>query len=156
MRCRRKNSIVTAITPHQSPTGDSFPSRGSLSGERSSPINTPSFIPTNNNFPVNRKHNERESRALWSGLLQYIALNKITGFNVTNLCACRSDGLGFQRDKPAQWFRPFDKYKKTAHRAVSDICVNNKCTQAQMGRSGKEYSPRQTPIYITTSQNNNE
>ena len=26
---------------------------------------------------------------------------------------------------------------KTAQRAVSDICVNNKCTQAQIGRSGK-------------------
>ena len=46
------------------------------------------------------------------GLLQYSALNKFTGFNVTSLCACRSDGLGFQRDKPAQWFSPFDNYKK--------------------------------------------
>ena len=112
MRCRRKNSIVTAITPHQSPTGDSFPSRGSLSGERSSPTNTPSITPLNNNIPVYIKHNERESRAHRSGLLQYSALNKITGFNVTNLCACRSDGLGFQRDKPAQWFSPFDNHKK--------------------------------------------
>ena len=107
-----KNSAVIAITPHQSPIGDSFPSRGSLSGERSSPINTPSIKPLNNNFPVNRNHNERESRALWSGLQPYSALNKFTGFNVTNLCACRSDGLGFQRDKPAQWFSPFDNYKK--------------------------------------------
>ena len=58
-----KNSVVIAITPHQSPIGDSFPSRGSLSGERSSPIDTPSIKPLNNDFPVNRKHNERESRA---------------------------------------------------------------------------------------------
>ena len=58
-----KNSVVIAITPHQSPTGDSFPSRGSLSGEHSSPINTPSIKPLNNNFPVYIKHNERESRA---------------------------------------------------------------------------------------------
>ena len=45
-------------------------------------------------FLVNRKHNERESRALWSGLLPYSALNKFTGFNVTNLCAGRSVGKG--------------------------------------------------------------
>ena len=63
-------------------------------------------------FPVYIKPNERESRALWSGLQPYSALNKFTGFNVTSLCACRSDGLGFQRDKPAQWFSPFDNYKK--------------------------------------------
>ena len=89
-----KNSVVIAITPHQSPIGDSFPSRGSLSGERSSPIDTPSIKPLNNDFPVNRKHNERESRALWSGLLPYSALNKFTGFNVTSLCAGRSVGKG--------------------------------------------------------------
>ena len=100
---------------------------------------------------LSNKHNERESRALWSGLQPYSALNKFTGFNVTSLCACRSDGLGFQRDKPAQWFSPFDNYKKTAHRAVSDICVNNKCTQAQIGRSGKEAIPHNYSAYIARS-----
>ena len=38
-----KNSAVIAITPHQSPIGDSFPSRGSLSGERRSPMHTPAI-----------------------------------------------------------------------------------------------------------------
>ena len=93
-------------------------------------------------------HNERESRALWSGLQPYSALNKFTGSRSTSLCAGKSDGLGFQRDKPAQWFSPFDKYKKTAHRAVSHISVNNKCKQAQNRALGESvFSPINTNLF---------
>ena len=56
------------------------------------------------------------------------------------------------KGKPcAKGFPLHNKYIKTAHRAVSDICVNNKCTQAQIGRSGKEAIPHNYSAYIARS-----
>ena len=95
---------------------------------------------------VSLKHNERESRAHRSGLLQYSALNKITGFNVTSLCAGESDGLGFQRDKPAQWFSPFDNYKKQRI-----VLFRIFPSTYKMGRSGKEAIPHNYSAYIARS-----
>ena len=113
MRCNCDNCAIFRrhLIRHFCPNRAKMPPSPQGEGLQSVAANS-QFSPLNNDFPVISKHNERESRALWSGLLQYSALNKFAGFNVTSLCACRSDGLGFQRDKPAQWFSPFDNYKK--------------------------------------------
>ena len=91
-------------------------------------------------------HNERESRALWSGLQPYSALNKFAGFNVTNLCACRSGGLGFQRGRPPQWSGPFGKYKNSASCCFGHSRQQQVYTSTKWGARGIEFSPLNTNL----------
>ena len=80
-------------------------------------------------FSVSHKHKIAPRGRYTERRKTYIALNKFTGSRSTNLCACTSDGLGFQRDKPAQWFSPFDNYQNGASCRFTKFIVSNKCTQ---------------------------
>ena len=80
-------------------------------------------------YSVSHKHKIASRGRYTERRKTYIALNKFTGSRSTNLCACTSDGLGFQRDKPAQWFSPFDNYQNGASCRFTKFFVNNKCTQ---------------------------
>ena len=92
-------------------------------------------------FPINRKPNERESRALWSGLQSYSALNKFAGSRSTSLCADRSDGWGFQRGRPPQWSGPFGKYKNSASCCFGYSCQQQVYTSANGALGESVFSP---------------
>ena len=123
-------------------------------------------------FPVSKKHKIAQRGRYTERRETYIALNKFTGSRSTNLCACRSDGLGFQEF--SRGIEPLENLLfatqtqlkginlrnglvpltiiKTAHRAVlRNLLSATNVHKPKWGVRGNVFSPINYNLYSLTS-----